>query len=73
VSRAVHSVTSEGPVVLTQYETGDAVIYNVETGDAFGIEVGELAAVGRLAIAAHVAAGQLRNPDNIGRMKAAPK
>lgn len=69
--REIHGVTSEGPVTLTQYANGDAVLYNVETGDALEVSATDLAKVGRLTIAAHVVAGQLRNPDNIGRMKAA--
>lgn len=58
--RKVHGVTSEGPVTLTQYEDGSAVIYNVETGDALEIEASDLSKVGRLAIGAHVTAGRLK-------------
>lgn len=71
--REIHGVTSEGPVTLTQYADGAALLYNVETGDALDIAATDLAKVARLAIAAHVVAGQLRNPDNNGRMKAAAK
>lgn len=60
--REIHGVTSEGPVTLTQYADGDAVLYNVETGDSMEVVAADLAKVGRLAIAAHVVAGQLRNP-----------
>lgn len=58
--REIHGVTSEGPVTLTQYADGDAVLYNVETGDALDIAAEDLAKVGRLTIAAHVAAGRLK-------------
>lgn len=71
--KEIYGVTSEGPVTLTQYADGDAVLYNVESGDAFDIAATDFAKVARLAIAAHVVAGQLRNPDNNGRMKAAAK
>lgn len=69
--RKVHAITSEGSVTLTQYTEGDAVLYDVETGDAMEISADDLVKVGRLAIAAHVAVGRLRNPDNLGRMKPA--
>lgn len=71
--REIHSVTSEGPVTLTQYADGDAVLYDVETGDTLEVAAEDLAKVGRLTIAAHVVAGQLRNPENIGRMKQAAR
>lgn len=71
IMREIHGVTSEGPVTLTQYADGDAVLHNVESGDALEISAGDLAKVGRLALAAHVEAGHLRNPNNFGRMKPA--
>lgn len=58
--REIHGVTSEDPVTLTQYADGDAVLYNVETGDALDIAAADLAKVGRLTIAAHVSAGRLK-------------
>lgn len=60
MSSDVYGVISEGPVTLTQYADGDAMLYNVETGDALHVDVEDLAKVGRLAIAAHVTAGRLK-------------
>lgn len=60
MNETVHSVTCEGSVTLTQYVNGDAMIYDVESGDAMYVQSGDLAKVGRLAIAAHVAAGRLK-------------
>jgi len=56
----VHSVSGEGCMTLTQYETGNALLYDVESGDAMYIDVKDLVKVGRLAIAAHVTAGRLK-------------
>lgn len=60
MNKPVANVLSEGPVTLTQYVDGDAVLYNVESGDALHVDVEDLAKVGRLAIAAHVTAGRLK-------------
>lgn len=60
MQKEIHGVTSEGAVTLTQYVDGGAVLYHVESGDALEIAADELAAVGRLAIAAHVTAGRLK-------------
>ena len=62
MQKEIHAVASEGSMTLTQYADGDAVLYNVETGDSMEVVAADLAKVGRLAIAAHVVAGQLRNP-----------
>ena len=71
--RKIYNVTSEGQMTLTQYQDGDAVLFDAESGDTIFIDARDLPKVGRLAIAAHVVAGQLRNPENIGRMKQASK
>lgn len=60
MQKEAHAVTSEGPVTLTQYADGDAILCNVETGDALEISAADLVKVGRLVIAAHVTAGRLK-------------
>lgn len=56
----IHQTTQEGELHLTQYADGDAVLYNAESGDALYLDADQLAAAGRLSIAAHVTAGRLK-------------
>lgn len=58
--KKIHQTTREGEVHLTQYEDGDAVLYNAESGDSLYLDAADLAKAGRLAIAAHVTAGRLK-------------
>jgi hypothetical protein len=55
----IHETTQEGPMGLTQYENGDAVLYNAD-GDSLYLDAADLAKAGRLTIAAHVTAGRLK-------------
>jgi hypothetical protein len=58
--KKIHETTQEGDVYLTQYEDGDAVLYNSESGDSLYLDAADLAKAGRLVIAAHVTAGRLK-------------
>jgi hypothetical protein len=57
--KKIHQTTQEGQVCLTQYEDGDAVLFN-EDGDSLYLDAADLAKAGRLTIAAHVTAGRLK-------------
>lgn len=58
--KKIYDVTTEGSVMLTQYEDGDALLQDSESGDSMYVEADVLVAIGRLTIAAHVTAGRLK-------------
>lgn len=53
-------VDSRGPLTIAMDSQGEVLLYDTETGDAMTLREDQLADLGRLAIAAHVKAGQLK-------------